>query len=449
MGVYKNKNIGLSGGYKSKQNNFKKNKIQKLYQHKMLSELVDIMTPIPINNNIPLYKFEKFEKLKTDLNTVKDKLDEYFKCAEKCENYDKVRRHRDLYKQLRYKVMKDFDAQIVTNAWLKCYELIVYFDLIDIDKVGTFSAFCNAELPGAFICAINHYIKTTRPKITNFDWRGSSIVLMPENEDDKNTKNYLGDTYGLWEKNKSNWMMTVEKDFTGKNKSDVKPGNPGYDNNGDVTVLNNQLDLECRIPNFADLYTHDLGIDVSNNFNTQEAQNTHAHMGAAISALLTLKKGGNFIAKQYTFFEPITINLIIIYASVFEEFYICKPLTSRPGNSEIYLVGVKFLSLPKNYRTILLERLNNFNMNPLIKKEDIPEDVLDSIFNICRVIFKQQIHFINENVKMYNTYKDDPRKLGNGLEFLRKQLENDWIENNKIKPIRPIDLLSSIKNKLG
>jgi hypothetical protein len=84
---------------------------------------------------------------------------------------------------------------------------------------------------------------------------------------------------------------------------------------------------------------------------------------------MTLKIGGSFIAKQYTFFETFTWNLIIIYAQMFDEFYICKPLTSRPYNGEIYLVGKGFRGITDETKTILMNRMENFHTNPFIPLE--------------------------------------------------------------------------------
>ena len=143
-------------------------------------------------------------------------------------------------------------------------------------------AFFNAELPGAALCAFNHYAHTVG---LNPTWYASSLV--------DPTSGALGDDYGLYEKNRENWLMTDK-------------------NNGDITIAANINDFAARIPPIC-LYSHDAGIDVSCDFNNQEMLNAKIHFGCAIAGLKTLSLGGMFIAKQYTLFETFTWNLILLY----------------------------------------------------------------------------------------------------------------------------------------
>src|SRR3989338_1168038 len=97
----------------------------------------------------------------------------------------------------------------------------------------------------------------------------------------------VGDQYGIYKNNKTNWLMQNDK------------------NNGDVTNIDNLYDFENKLGRTIDLYTHDLGIDVSDKYEDQEKKNIKAHLGAALSGLMVLKLGGNFLAKQYTLFQEL------------------------------------------------------------------------------------------------------------------------------------------------
>ena len=117
---------------------------------------------------------------------------------------------------------------------------------------------------------------------------------------------------------------------------------------GDVTDPNTVISLgigvKSRFTNTAGavLYTSDVGIDVTGDYAGQEENTSAINYGQIISGLLALAPGGNFVTKQYTFFTPFSRSLIALVASFFEETYITKPATSRPGNSEVYLVGKGF-----------------------------------------------------------------------------------------------------------
>ena len=57
--------------------------------------------------------------------------------------------------------------------------------------------------------------------------------------------------------------------------------------------------------------------------------------------------------------------------AVAQEFHLCKPLTSRPTNSEVYFVGKGFRGLPAPLRRLLEERLANFSMVPFLSSDTV------------------------------------------------------------------------------
>jgi cap1 methyltransferase len=55
-------------------------------------------------------------------------------------------------------------------------------------------------------------------------------------------------------------------------------------------------------------------------------------------ALLLLREGGNFVCKLFDIFTPFLSDLCYLMTQVFEKTNLHKPLTSRPANSERYLL---------------------------------------------------------------------------------------------------------------
>ncbi len=391
-------------------------------------------------------------KIKDTLNTEKSKLDTYYELSKTDKKISKqltdIHAIIDIYKPLRYEIERSFNAKPVTNAWMKYWEIYHQYGLIpdparNHGQGQKFTAFFNAELPGAALCALNHYMKTLRPGVT-FDWWASSLapehIIAPDSREAGlaqgsliTTSAALGDTYGLYEMNRDRWLMG---------------DNNGYVNNGDATILDNLLDFAARIgPNSTvggvDLYSHDAGIDVSDDFNNQELANAQVHLGCAIAGFLTLKVGGAFIAKQYTYFEAFTHNLIIIYATMFEEFYLCKPLTSRPYNSEIYLIGKGFKGMSNEIYTLLTTRLVNFNTSPFVASELFAAQSMEPLIRFARVIFGQQAHVLGENIGFINEYRNDLRPLREGLEALKRERARFWLQCYPVLKIQADDNLPS------
>lgn len=390
------------------------------YQASHIKVKIPSIPSLIINSGIEHYKLKELDEIKTNLNSTKSKFD-------KLDNYrvSKLLQQIDLYKDLRKIAKSNYNARHVTNAWLKFWELYYEFDIGNNEVI----AFFNAELPGAAIESFNHYMKTIKNK--PYNWVASSLVP------DKITGNKgdaLGDSYGLFEHNREHWLMNLPDE------------NVKYNNNGDATIVNNLLDFSKRCGPKSDIggvsiYTHDAGVDPSGDYNNQESTNMFVHLGCAIAGFVTLKKGGDFIGKQYTFFETLTWNLIILYATLFEEFYLSKPLTSRAANSEIYLIGKRFKGINEETLDLLYDKLKNKNNQPIIDKKYMPiiEDAVEVIVGFGKTIYDQQQMVLQDCLKLYN------QNVNHNVQIKKLKLKqcNMWLSKYPIHKINEKDWLPS------
>jgi hypothetical protein len=112
-------------------------------------------------------------------------------------------------------------------------------------------------------------------------------------------------------------------------------------------------------------------------------ENTSAlNYGQILSGLISLAPGGNFVVKQDTFLTPFSRSLIAVVASLFEETYIAKPMTSRPDNSEIYLVGKGFKGMDPAVMEALIERSELFKTlgtNPTTLGSLVTPEILEAV----------------------------------------------------------------------
>lgn len=210
----------------------------------------------------------------------------------------------------------------MSNAALKAMELFHNFDIFHTTS-PSLVYFDNAAFPGSFILAADYLIKTRYSHIVDFCWYANS--LMP----DQVHPHALGDDYGLYERYPERWMM-----------------NPSKGNNGDVTRLENQQDIESRLAKQVDVYTSDLGTGHGATYDRQEEQHVFPHVGQILTGLIVLSPGGRMIVKQFTFFQHYTQALIGVVASLFRQVFIVKPATSKPDNSESYLVCLDLMGDP-------------------------------------------------------------------------------------------------------
>lgn len=364
------------------------------------------------------YTYREMLNLKNTLALTKAQLDPIWRAAQSSParkaEYNAQAGAIDMYTDLK-RVLRQKYVPNVSNAWVKYWEIYSEYELV---KDGQF-AFFNAELPGAALSAYAHWAAQHGYDIT---WRASSLA-----PDDTNTA--LLDVYGLWKHNPDLWLMTAGGDHT------------KHINNGDVTDIKNVLDFAARLgpaictnprPKITagvDFYSQDAGIGLADDeFARQEELNARVHLGANLCGLVTMRPGANFVSKQYTFFEPLTWQLIVVYAQLFREFWICKPLTSRPYNSEVYLVGKGFLGMDRAVQQLLLARLADFSMSPLL---NIP--VPAEIVEFATTLTTQQLLTIRENVQLYKLSSGLLRKA---LGDFKRERANAWL---RIYPVRCID----------
>lgn len=318
-------------------------------------------------------------------------------------------RQVDLSEYIKKYAMNRLNMKKISNAYLKQYELLSQMPFIE-HNLDHFIHFDNASFPGSFIRATNHYIYET--KIRYYDWFASSLINQVELNKDP-----LKDEYNLVTNYPYRWLMDKF-------------------NNGDVLSRDNLLDITKKFDNIGKchLYTSDLGFDVSEDYTNQETLHLRPHIGQILWGLTTLKNGGNFSVKQFTFFTIETRKVIYILSLLFDKLYIVKPATSKITNSEVYLCGFGYK--PNLYTTnILYHKLENWNNSQQFDNLEIPD-----IFNIklnyaLSQIYEAQISSLNNKIDLYEQISFITEDIKN----LYQKASSEWIKMNKfntdIKPI--------------
>jgi 23S rRNA U2552 (ribose-2'-O)-methylase RlmE/FtsJ len=363
------------------------------------------ITSIKITYN-PDFKYDELtsDKLLKDLNTYKKFLDDFKG------NYQMFTKSMDAYFGLKSVIKKKYNGQAVSNAWLKMYEMLTHYTKSgDLKIKSKLTMFGNAELPGAFLSATNHFLADHFPK-TKFKWLACSYL----GEDP--TK--LGDTYGIYKHNRDNWLM-------------------GPDLVGDLTKIDDikAIAKKVNIAGGVDLYTSDAGIDVEGDYAGQEKKTLSLNYGQILSGLSVLNIGGCMITKQYTYMSKFNQTLINYLSTIFKSFYICKPLTSRPANSEIYLVGCGFKGINILDKLYSVNCDMDFDFKVMINDNaiDIKDGENNCIKNSLIEITNKQIEYLKE-YKEYADKTEDYMALYNELssKFYR-ELSKKWLNMHKIK----------------
>ncbi|KAI6650001.1 Cap-specific mRNA (nucleoside-2'-O-)-methyltransferase 1-like [Oopsacas minuta] len=117
----------------------------------------------------------------------------------------------------------------------------------------------------------------------------------------------------------------------------------GYYNDGDITKKQNLLSFQkyvFEVSNRAgvSLVMGDGGFDVKGKENSQEILTKQLVMCQFLSATSILHEGGNFVCKTFDLFTTFSVHIIYLMYRCFQRIAVIKPCTSRPANSERYLV---------------------------------------------------------------------------------------------------------------
>jgi len=220
----------------------------------------------------------------------------------------------------------------------------------------------------------------------------------------------------------------------------------GQDGTGNLYNTDNQRFLEYRVGvNKAEIVTGDGGFDFSVDYNKQEFLAQKLIYSQLIAALSVQKVGGHFVCKFFDTFNIITTQIIYLMNCLYKEVIIFKPYTSRPANSEKYIVCKYFNGIDNLYLFQLRNILDIWNMYEKNKYRIrvksiinyIPQQFTDQINKFNKIILDEQIKYINYTIDII----ENPLSNDNYKEITKQQIKNatDWCHKYNV-PYRTIEV---------
>ena len=117
----------------------------------------------------------------------------------------------------------------------------------------------------------------------------------------------------------------------------------GVDGTGDLYNLDNIDNLVSEVGEASsDFVTADGGFDFSRDFNNQEESSMRLVLAEVYAALRLQRLGGSLVLKVYDLHSIATVRLLYVLRLCYTNMRLVKPLTSRPANSEKYVVCTNF-----------------------------------------------------------------------------------------------------------
>jgi 23S rRNA U2552 (ribose-2'-O)-methylase RlmE/FtsJ len=215
----------------------------------------------------------------------------------------------------------------------------------------------------------------------------------------------------------------------------------GFDNRGDLYNINNHYYLIDKFGKHSfDFMTADGGFDFSIDYNLQEELASKLIYAEVILMFSLLNKGGSFICKLFDTYDELTKQVVFLMFQQFEEVIIYKPSTSRPANSERYIIC-------KNYNPIssqtILELINILNLwnkidaqNQNTKYHQIKiEQIIDIEPNTK--LFDNYTYFVNQLNTINTTFeKKQTHNIRQTINLIKYPPSHRWYRDNINNQIR-------------
>jgi 23S rRNA U2552 (ribose-2'-O)-methylase RlmE/FtsJ len=309
-------------------------------------------------------------------------------------------------------------THIINRAFYKLWEIIYKYNIYDPLLFDTWNILHLAEAPGGFIQTSLIYTSKkikTQAKIDSdgFTCRGGSkrnvITLHQEKQVKISTMSLVTD------------KMTDYNPIILKNNVHVLHT---QDNTGDITILEN-------LNNINDTFTHitaDGGFDEGNKFNNKEVLHLHLILSEIYGALKLNRPDGHFILKVFDLETNSSMHLMYLLSLFYTEISIYKPFTSRPTNSEKYIICKYFK--PSPYLPVVLEKLlllsdafHKSNSQLFFKLfKNIPESFVNKIQQMNTQFIDSQIKNLTYYINLCNNdiKMDFPNKSNYYIDWCNK-----------------------------
>lgn len=365
-----------------------------------------------------IWEIDFLRGLRTDINNVKSELDD-----KDIDSWGQHTAQTDLSSFIRTDIKSRLGStdgpELLTRAWVKFYEILSTHSVISLNEEKsecTLNGLFLCEAPGAFVTAANHYIKTQSPT-SQFNWVASTLNPYHE-EADVFGAAIIDDSLISHPTTYQNWLF-------------------GPDNTGNILTPSFLQHLVGRAHTF-DFVTADGGINCADKPAEQELFTLPLMLAEILVGIRALRSNGNFIIKAFSLFECQSVCLLYLLYIAFSEVTVCKPIASKAGNSEVYIVCTGLIESPALEAVVetTLRKMTNIESvlakEALFGREDLPLPFLIAYQECVALFTYHQKATIKQNVELFgNINYEQKRVLING----KKACSRAFFQNCDLRSI--------------
>ena len=334
-------------------------------------------------------------------------------------NIDNI--NNEIWKKVRWYINEyDFVVKypIINRAFYKYWEIINEFEIFNLYNHNSDIILHCAEAPGGFIQGTNIFLQIEK---NNIDVEKNKHI--PEVDDDGFTK-YVSKKKHTKKTQYKIYTISLNKDLPKYKIFNLPSYNKiimnkyvhmlyGKDESGDINNVENIDYIESIVsPKQFYLITGDGGFDEGCDFNNKEQLHYQLILNEIYTAIKLQKKDGHFILKMFDIFTDSSLHLLYLLTLCYSDVYIYKPLTSRPTNSEKYIICKHFCLNDEN-KDFLIHELKTISKLYNEKLNSQSQSIKYGSFTLFNIIPQEFIH----NIKYINT-----QLLNRQCTFLQKAI---------------------------
>lgn len=154
------------------------------------------------------------------------------------------------------------------------------------------------------------------------------------------------------------------------------------------------------------------GFSVEGQENYQEVHVKRLVLCQFLTAINLLTKGGNFVCKIFDVFTPFTAGLVYILYRIFDKICIINPYSSRPANSERYIICQ---GLQKRKPDNVITHLFDIN-DKLGQLQEKGEDILEVVDHSAFDDIQFRTYLRESNIDILNSQIDALHEIWKYLE---------------------------------
>lgn len=331
------------------------------------------------------------QKLHKQLLSYKDLINEYYisKCWDK---YKKLSNNYELVSTDSNGTHHISKLSTISRSFYKLWEIL--HDLKDEIALPIQDSLCCAFLaegPGGFIEAFAKYVSKERRQLHNAPIKDKmyGMTLISAN------------------RSVPNWKLS--KSFIQENNLVLLQGK---DSTGSLYNVENIIDLVDTIgKNSCNIVTADGGFDFSNDFNVQEQVSIQLVASEILAAIMLQKPGGTCVIKVFDICNPATLSLISMLHASYNKVFVTKPHTSRPANSEKYIICTGYTNdvvLHTTITTTLKDVVISQNIPSLATIFPCPKLICENVIEMNKMFILRQLTNIVKTINLIEANQHNP-----------------------------------------